>query len=130
QEPYSLPQGIKFVIFLAGVIISRKLWKAKPREAERVDVDYSLFELKSTREENAQGAAAQKTHDDTQAALSRRENEISEKIARLTGRASALALHARRVAQATMSNATAELDRAIPKFKTFVDSLEWSNPVR
>src|SRR5262245_40644976 len=110
-QPTSLSAGIKFLLFIAGVIVSRKLWKARVPEAEPVDIDYGQIKVELSPAEKAQLVAAQKPHNDTLAALDLRERNVSEKAARLAGRAGALARHIRRVADATTANASAELNR-------------------
>ena len=93
-----------------------------------VEVDYSQIKVQLSPTEKAQLAAAQKQRDDSHAALDRRENEIEEQTARLAGRASALVLHARRVAASTTANASAALNGTIPKYQAFLADLEKRNP--
>ena len=130
DEPFSLPATVKFLVFIAGVIVSRLLWKAKAPEVGPIEVDYSVVQLDLSSDEKAQFAAAQKKHDATQAAMGRRENEISEEVARLAGRAGALVLHVRRVAEATTANAAAQLDRAVPKYQVYLAEMESDTPAQ
>jgi hypothetical protein len=127
EPPFTLPDSLKLVMFIAAAWGCRKLWKKSGSGAKTIDRG-TQAPISFSRQEQQQIAAAQQQLDQQLARVQSESESVHGQIRDFQAQAAAFAARAEAQAADITSSAVSTLNQTVPEYAAFLGSMEQRYP--